>query len=350
MRLVLFLTTLLVTVGTLLPIIREQSWWIRILDFPRVQILVLQLVTLLAYLILWPSLKSWEVAFMIILVAAIGYQIFRIYPYTPLAARQVVDAGPDDPSNTVSLLISNVLMTNRKSDEYRDMLCSSQPDIVFVAEADGWWEKQLQQIEQDYPFSLKYPLDNTYGMLLYSKLELQNAQVKFLVEKNVPSMHFLVRLPSGQLVALHCLHPKPPYPSESNDTEERDAELLIVGKAAEKSSEPTIVAGDLNDVAWSHTTRLFQRISGLLDPRIGRGLYNSFHAEYPLIRFPLDHIFHSHHFKLVQIERKGYFGSDHFPIHVSLVYQPGAPFQQDEPESHREDGEDAEERIEQGQH
>jgi endonuclease/exonuclease/phosphatase (EEP) superfamily protein YafD len=95
--------------------------------------------------------------------------------------------------------------------------------------------------------------------------------------------------------------------------------------------EPIIVAGDFNDVAWSHTTRLFQRLSGLLDPRVGRGLYNTFHADHPLLRFPLDHLFHSNHFTLGSFRRLRHIGSDHFPIYVELNLNSEGPARQPKP-------------------
>jgi endonuclease/exonuclease/phosphatase (EEP) superfamily protein YafD len=93
----------------------------------------------------------------------------------------------------------------------------------------------------------------------------------------------------------------------------------VVGKEISKQSGPVIVAGDLNDVAWSPTTRHFKKISGLLDPREGRGFFNTFHAHYPLVKWPLDHVFHSKHFSLVRIERLSDIGSDHYPLFTQLA-------------------------------
>ncbi|HEX8351188.1 MAG TPA: endonuclease/exonuclease/phosphatase family protein, partial [Hymenobacter sp.] len=111
-----------------------------------------------------------------------------------------------------------------------------------------------------------------------------------------------------------------------------------------------IVAGDMNDVAWSHTSELFRRLSGLLDPRIGRGLLPTFHADYSLLRWPLDHIFHSAHFKVQAIERLPHIGSDHFPIFLRLSYEPRDKHKQQEnaeqPDS--EDKEEAQEKIARG--
>jgi len=338
----------IVVFATILPIVREEAWWIRIFDFPRMQIVVLGMLVLVAYLILKRPLRSLDRLMLVLLLAGIAFQIIQIRPYTQLAKKQVLDADANDAENTITLLISNVLMTNRNVHGLLKILEDSNPDIVLLAEPDRWWEEQLSGIESNYPYSLRCPLDNTYGMLLYSKGKLHDAQVRFLLEPDVPSMRAVVGLRSGQMVELHCLHPKPPHPEESKDTKERDAELLLVAKEVKASDNPVIVMGDLNDVAWSHTTRLFQRISGLLDPRIGRGLYNTFHAKYPFIRFPLDHVFHSDHFKLIALERKSNFGSDHFPVYVSLLYHARAEAEQEGPKQKSSDKGEADRKIRKG--
>jgi endonuclease/exonuclease/phosphatase (EEP) superfamily protein YafD len=98
--------------------------------------------------------------------------------------------------------------------------------------------------------------------------------------------------------------------------------LVLVAREIEKRGVPALVVGDFNDVAWSHTTRLFQRLGRLVDPRVGRGLFNTYHVQYPLLRYPIDHVFHTGHFTVAGLERLPEFGSDHFPMFAALVFQP----------------------------
>ncbi len=332
MKALLVLAGTAAIVATALPLVRAKAWWIRWFDFPRLQILVLAAVILAAFAFV-ASGSAFDYAFAGLLLAAIAWQCYMMFPYTVLARRQVEDSRGATPASTVRLLFANVLMQNRESARLKSIIGEAAPDLVLAVEADEWWREQLGYLKATHPHAVEQPRDNTYGMLLYSRLALVHPQVKFLVQDDVPSIHARLRLRGGQEIELRCVHPRPPAPQEAAESTERDAELLIVGKDLKRRQAPAIVLGDLNDVAWSRTNYQFQDISGLLDPRIGRGFYHSFHAQYPFLRYPLDHCFHSKHFRLVDFRRLDRFGSDHFPMCIALSYEPDAALTQEEPQA-----------------
>lgn len=332
-------------VATVLPLLRKDAWWIRIFDFPRLQITFILSATLASYLIFtWDSSLA-ENLFLGVLSACLIYQSYMMYPYTPLARKQVQQSVNGKSDSAFSLLFANVLMDNRNVAKLREVISEADPDIILTVETNEWWKEELKEFEQTHRHTVQQPQENTYGMLLYSRLELLKPEVKFLVQGDVPSIHTRVRLPSGKEVEIRCLHPRPPFPTEDERSTERDAELLVVGKETKGLRSPVVVLGDLNDVAWSRTNYMFQDISGLLDPRIGRGFYHTFHAKYPFIRFPLDHFFHSNHFRLVDFKRLAFFGSDHFPVYIKLSYEPGAENQQEELQANQSEQKEAEEKI-----
>jgi len=314
---------------SLLPIVQRGAWWIRIFDFPRPQILVVSAMCLAGLIVFNHSASRFVGILLFLLVLSMVYQLVMIFPYTPFKAKQVFVSERKTPGKTLKIVVTNVFQFNRESQKYLEVLSSYSPDIQIVLEADSWWEAELASLEKSYPYVVKQPQDNTYGMLLYSKLSLDKSEVKFLVDEDVPSIHTRLTLAGSETIQLHCVHPRPPRPVKNKHSTDRDAELLLVANAVKQNSIPSIVAGDYNDVGWSRTTRLFQRISGLLDPRIGRGLYSTYHARYPIFRFPLDHIFHSNDFKLVNLTRLPSVGSDHFPLLCELSYEPEAKEEQD---------------------
>lgn len=346
MSIALAVVGLILVAVTVLPLVRTEKWWIRSLDFPRLQVAALLALVLAVFVFFYNPSRILDNILVVALTVSLGYQAYQIFPYTRLSAPQAVKARSSDPSCSVRLLIANVLMDNRQAGQFIALVERHRPDIVLAVETNAWWDQQLSTLERAYPFALKYPLENTYGMHLFSKLELRSPEVRFWIEDGVPSVRTAVRLGSGDWIMFYGIHPRPPEPQQ--DTEQRDAEILLVGKEVAAAGEPALIAGDLNDVAWSHTTRLFQRISGTLDPRVGRGMFPTFHAKYALLRWPLDHVFHTKEFALRELRRLASFGSDHFPVLVELSFEPEAASRQNAPTAKQEDKEEAAEKIQEG--
>jgi endonuclease/exonuclease/phosphatase (EEP) superfamily protein YafD len=336
---VLAFCTVIIALLTVLPLCRHPHWIVRGMDFPRLQLANLIAALLVADLLFldWQSIETWMLVLMSSL--CLVWQLWWILPYTCLWRTEVKKASNSSVARQISILTANVLTPNRNADLLIQLVRTHKPDVLVTLESDQWWEERLNALEDDMPHTVKCPLDNLYGMHVYSGLPLSNAEISYLVEDDVPSIHTTLTLRTGDTVRMHFVHPAPPSPTENPESVERDAELVIVARSVAESDQPVIVTGDLNDVAWSATTRLFRKISGLLDPRVGRGMFNTFHAKLPFLRWPLDHLFHSHHFTLTSIKRLPPFGSDHFALLTKLTFSPENASEQPSLESYASDHE-----------
>jgi endonuclease/exonuclease/phosphatase (EEP) superfamily protein YafD len=164
-----------------------------------------------------------------------------------------------------------------------------------------------------------YPLSNGYGLVLFSRLELIEPKIRFVTDEAIPSIKTGVRLRSNSVIDVYGVHPQPP--SIMQDSTERDVELVRVGLEIRRAQRPSVLIGDLNDVAWSPTTAAFKSAGGLLDPRRGRGFFNTYPARLPGFRYPLDYVFHTAHFGVCRMRVLSRFQSDHLPLIAELCLQ-----------------------------
>ena len=167
---------------TILPISRHEAWWIRGLDFPRLQLFLIALTVLALELLLLDlsRLQSWTLVFAA--SACLIYQAWWIAPYTRLFPKEVNHANSSGQYGKIRIMTANVLMTNRNAQTFLTLVHESQPDILVTLETDLWWQSQLDSLENEYPYTIKCPLDNLYGMHVYSRLPMKNSQTEFLVE------------------------------------------------------------------------------------------------------------------------------------------------------------------------
>ncbi|MGB5822163.1 MAG: endonuclease/exonuclease/phosphatase family protein [Saonia sp.] len=307
---------------TIFPFVAVDHWSVRVFDFPHLQLTLLTMVALLTYFIKFDIRKISDYLFVIVLSACFVFQGLKIFPYTAFGNYEVKNSS-DHVDKKLSIYTANVLQNNENVQKVIQDAERFRADVILFTETDASWIDHLQTaFDMKYRYQMKRPEENTYGMIMFSKLPLVDGKIKFLVEDSIPSIHAKLVLPSGDRVQLYAIHPAPPTPKHNPSSADRDAELMKIARLTRDSNLPVIVMGDFNDVAWSETTELFQRMSGLLDLRKGRGLFNTYNAKNWLMRWPLDHIFSSPDFRVMDVQLGGKTGSDHFPFFTSLSFEP----------------------------
>lgn len=338
-------------VTVILPVVPVGAWYVRLCDFPRIQLAVFAGVPL-GLALLHGLVFSWRLESLVTILMALAvglWQLAHVLPYTPVWQTEVPSA--DGAANAFRVLVANVEIGNSQKQQVLETIESHNPDLLLLVEVDQKWLEALAPLREVMPHTVDQPREEGLGISLWSRYPLREADVEHLVSERRASIHADVKLPSGELVHFVGIHPTPPGLMDSTnggrrDSRVRDAELVLVAKRVVEEPELNwIVTGDFNDVAWSHTTRLFKRVSGLKDPRIGRQLLNTYHAEYPAFRYPIDHVFLAPKYRIKHIARVVLPGSDHFGIVADLTLTAGKPV---DTEVSEDDRKEAEELVEEG--
>lgn len=324
-----FFSTLLILVSLASLIYDFPRWYVKILDFPRLQQFVLGIILLAGFILLNSKWRFPSFALAAGLAAAVLIQFIFLSPYL-VGDKVVPDADTEtvNEDSTVEILIANVLITNEEYKGFKEIVRRNDPDMVLAMEVNNQWVDHLAELQQNYPYNIEYPLENAYGMSFYSKFPMSDHEIKFLSHSKVPSFHTIIVLPSGKKFNFLGVHPVAPFPSDKypenvgqEGGDRKEVELLKVGKLVSQNTLPTIVSGDFNDVAWSNTSRLFGQRGNLKDVRIGRGLNNTFDAQSAIMRWPLDHFFVSDNIAVLDFKTLPGFNSDHFPLYAKFVIQ-----------------------------
>ncbi|MCH7414644.1 endonuclease/exonuclease/phosphatase family protein [Belliella sp. R4-6] len=318
MNYVLIILSSFLIISGILPLIKHDNWTFRVFEYPRAQKLIISIIILSLWFVKTGLNHELSDFFFILPIFSLAiYLMVKIYPFTSLGKKMIVNSTSDD-MESVHLLVLNVYQFNTDYQKTVNLIQKVKPDVFFLVETNQEWADAVAIFKKDYPYHIEVPLENTYGLLFYSKFEITNQSVNYLIDEEIPSIELDMIVNPKKSIRVYGIHPTPPVPGENPSSTERDAEILIIGKKAKKQTGPCIVMGDLNDVGWSYSSELFLKISGLLDLRRGRGLFNTFHAKYFFLRWPLDHIFVSKHFTVKDMCRHPAVGSDHFPIGTVL--------------------------------
>jgi endonuclease/exonuclease/phosphatase (EEP) superfamily protein YafD len=311
MNLAYFVLATISIVATLVPFLPHQHWIVRCFDFGKIQFACLSATTLvLGFIFAERSAQFWTAQSL--LLACLLYDLSILVRYTPLY--RVKESGVfENHSDSVTLVSANVLQFNTSYDRFVQLIRDVQPDMFMTMESNEDWDTAMRVLESDYPYLRKVPLENTYGIHLYSKLEM-STEVHYFVADDLPSIEAKVVTREGDTFTLFCVHPPPPSPTEESNSKERDGELLAVAKKIRDSCDTTVVVGDFNNVSWSRSSVLFRKTTEMIDPRMGRMLAATFNAKSRFLRFPIDQIYHTTDVFTQELRTLPYFGSDHFPL------------------------------------
>lgn len=300
-----------VGLGTLARFLGRVHWLLELTTHFAVQAMVL---AALAALLLAIRRHGWAAWVTLILAMMNGGGLWPFYQ--PVSSVKTVASQP-----TLTFVTANVLSSNRNRTSLREWLIQEQVEVVFLCEPDAWWEAEVAQWKDHWPYQMTAIRPDNFGVGILSRYPLIEPRIIALANDN-PALECRFEAHGVRWTVLG-LHPFPPRGRRYS--EGRDAQLQGAAAHVQTLPHPLIVAGDLNTTSSSPVFGDLLRATDLRDSRAGRGLQPSWPAGHPLFQIPIDHVLMSGDLQVHDRRVGPPIGSDHLPVLVRVSRaNPGA--------------------------
>ena len=210
------------------------------------------------------------------------------------------------------VVVANVNIHQRDPHRLLDWLRAHPANIVVLTELSPAYAEQLAaSANGGFPHAAMHPQDSPPGLGILSDRPLHDQR---LLTDALGALHLETRIDlQGHSVRLIAVHPKPPMAVRKFRARDR-----LLRELAQSSTQPLIVAGDLNATPWSSALYAAQRhqllrITGSAPtyPSEGAGL----------IGIGIDHVLVSSQLAGTFRQRGPDIGSDHLPVRAGLTWR-----------------------------
>ena len=237
-----------------------------------------------------------------------------VAPYCGSLGSTAMAAGP---ASRVRLMLANVYLGNSDYDALVSAVHDESPDVLVLEEVTRPWWVHLDALRAEYPYYNALPKRGGSGIVLFSRLPLDEVEILTFDEPAWPGMFARVEV-GGRPVSVLALHP--PTPMRRDKFQARNLQVAAAAARLRATPGPKILVGDLNTTPWSPYFADLVRDAGLDDPRLGSGIWPTWPMPMPaLLRIPIDHCLTSDDVRVESIRTGGRTGSDHRPLVVDLA-------------------------------
>ncbi len=304
-------------IATVASLLARQWWVAELFTHFRPQYLAGGIVLLVASVLLSQRGVALALVCLLALNGWLAQSALRASYGASLGLAPVLASGANEngqTAGTLRLISANVLVANAAPAALIDLVQRVRPDVLLVVEHTPAFDDALLGIAGDYPYRLTEPTYDAFGIGLYSRLPIVDAEIVDLGATRAVRAGVDTGAGVVQVLGVHLLPP-----TQRGWAAERNAQLAQIDVLLGDGIDNALVCGDFNATPFSPLFAAFVAESPLRLAQAGHPFTRTWPAGSPLLGLKIDHCLVGAALQIGGAEVLGDIDSDHYPVLVEVT-------------------------------